>query len=197
MLKREERFALIEKSVLAQAEQKSQELHKQADEYKKREIDNVETKVLNELYAKIQDEIADITNSSSLRISRYENQHHQQLLLRREELTREIFDRVRQRLMDYTATEEYTQKLLATASKLAEEYPQAGGTLSIRSKDAHLLPKLKEILANCEVQTDDSIKIGGMKLMNYNAGFFVDETLDTRLEEQRPWFYSHSGLTIQ
>ena len=197
MLKKDERFALIEKSVLDQAEQKSQELRKQADEYKKREIDNVETKVLNELYAKIQDEIADITSSSSLRISRFENQHHQQLLMRREELTREIFDKVRQRLLDYTNTEEYTQKLLATARKLAEEYPQPGGTLTVRSKDAHLLPKLKEIFANCEVQTDDSIKIGGMKLMNYNAGFFVDETLDTRLEEQRPWFYSHSGLTIQ
>ena len=28
------------------------------------------------------------------------------------------------------------------------------------------------------------------------SGIFLDETLDSRLEDQKPWFYSHSGLTI-
>ncbi len=183
--------------MLSQAEQKSNELRKQADDYKKREIDNVETKVLNELYTKIQDEIVDITGSSALKVSRFENQRHQQLLLRREEITREIFSRVRRRLVDYTETEAYTELLLQTARKLAEEYPQPGGVAAVRPKDAHLLPQLNQIFSGFQVETDDSIEIGGIKLTNAQAGFFVDETLDTRLEEQRPWFYSHSGLTIQ
>ncbi len=197
MVKNEERFALIEKSVMAQAEQKSKELRKQADDYKNREIENVETKVLNELYGKIQDEIADITSSSALRISRTENQYHQQLLLRREELTREVFAQARQRLVEYAGTEAYTTQLLETARRLAGDYPQPGGVVSVRPADGPLLPQLTEIFGGCRVETDETIKIGGIKLMNYDAGFFVDETLDARLEEQRPWFYSHSGLTIQ
>lgn len=197
MSKKEERFKLIEKSVLEQATQKSKAIRKQADDYKSREIDDVETKILGELYGKIQDEISDISNSSALNVSRYEGQHHQQLLLRRDELTREIFAAARCKLLEYAGTDAYREQLMTTAKQLAETYAQSGGVVYVRPADAQLVPELTKLLGGWQVETDETIKIGGIKLMNQQAGFFVDETLDTRLEEQRPWFYSNSGLTIQ
>ena len=49
---------------------------------------------------------------------------------------------------------------------------------------------------NCRILADESIRIGGLKVMNQSSGIFMDETLDSRLEDQKPWFYSHSGLVI-
>ena len=38
--------------------------------------------------------------------------------------------------------------------------------------------------------------LGGMRGVNAAAGMLADDTLDTRLESQREWFVSHSGLTV-
>ena len=34
-------------------------------------------------------------------------------------------------------------------------------------------------------------------MVNNNTGICIDETLDTKLNEQKPWFYSNSKLTVE
>ena len=46
----------------------------------------------------------------------------------------------------------------------------------------------------CRIMADENIHIGGLKLMNQGAGIFVDETLDSRLEDLKPWFYCQSAM---
>jgi len=67
----------------------------------------------------------------------------------------------------------------------------------LRRDDYHLAAKLGGYFGkNVRILADEAIKIGGIKVMNQSSGIFLDETLDSRLEDQKPWFYSHSGLTI-
>ena len=42
-----------------------------------------------------------------------------------------------------------------------------------------------------------NITIGGVSAYDAEKDIFLDDTLDTRLEEQRAWFASSSGLTIE
>ena len=42
----------------------------------------------------------------------------------------------------------------------------------------------------------DSIKIGGILAVNKVMSLVVDETLDSKLEEQRNWFEENSKLNI-
>ena len=39
--------------------------------------------------------------------------------------------------------------------------------------------------------------LGGIRLENAAKNYLVDETLDFSLQEQRDWFYTHSGLTVE
>ena len=194
----EERYRMIESAILSQAQEKADALRKQAEDYKAQALKQAEEAVLRDLYSKIQEEVADIHTSSTRNISKQETQARQDLLLKREEITKDVFHQVRTRLMDYTKTSDYSRWMMDLAKALAKNYPLENSTVMLRPTDYHFAVEFDKVFGEkCRIMADENIHIGGLKLMNQGAGIFVDETLDSRLEDLKPWFYSHSGLTIQ
>ena len=193
----EERFAMIQKSVMDQAGAEAQKLLDQAKEYKESAMKKAEADVLQELYSRIQDEVAEIRTSATRSVSQKESKERQDLLLRREEITRSVFEQVKRRLLEFTKTPAYNDLMTEIAKELGIRCPMEGTIVMLRREDYHLAAKLGEYFGkNVRILADEAIHIGGIKVMNQSSGVFMDETLDSRLEDQKPWFYSHSGLTI-
>ena len=193
----EERFAMIQKSVMDQAGAEAQKLLDQAKEYKESAMKKAEADVLQELYSRIQDEVAEIHTSATRSVSQKESKERQDLLLRREEITRSVFEQVKRRLLDFTKTPAYNDLMTEIAKELGVRCPMEGTIVMLRREDYHLAAKPGEHFGkNVRILADEAIHIGGIKVMNQSSGVFMDETLDSRLEDQKPWFYSHSGLTI-
>ncbi len=193
----EERFAMIQKSVMDQAGAEAQKLLDQAKEYKESAMKKAKADVLQELYSRIQDEVAEIHTSATRSVSQKESKERQDLLLRREEITRSVFEQVKRRLLDFTKTPAYNDLMTEIAKELGVRCPMEGTIVMLRREDYHLAAKLGEHFGkNVRILADEAIHIGGIKVMNQSSGVFMDETLDSRLEDQKPWFYSHSGLTI-
>lgn len=193
----EERFEMIQKSVLDQAEAEAQKLRDEAKEFKDTAMKKAEADVLQELYSRIQDEITEIHTTATRSVSQKESKERQDLLLRREEITRTVFDQVKKRLLDFTKTPAYVDLMKEIAKELGARCPMEGTIVMLRREDYHLAAKLGEYFGkNVRILADEAIRLGGIKVMNQSSGLFLDETLDSRLEDQKPWFYSHSGLTI-
>lgn len=193
----EERFEMIQRSVLEQAGAEAQKLLDQAREYKETAMKKAESDVLQELYSRIQDEVAEIRTSATRSVSQKESKARQDLLLRREEITRAVFEQVKRRLLEFTHTPAYNDLMNNLAKELGARCPMEGTVVMLRRDDYHLAAKLGEYFGkNVRILADESIRVGGIKVMNQSSGIFLDETLDSRLEDQKPWFYSHSGLTI-
>ena len=69
--------------------------------------------------------------------------------------------------------------------------------LYVRESDLKYQKKLRDYFGqNCQIQPSETIRIGGIKGHSPAMGLVADETLDTRLDQQREWFYEHSGLTV-
>ena len=148
----EERFEMIQRSVLDQAEAEAKKLRDEAAAYKEAAMKKAETEVLQELYSRIQ---------------------------------------------DFTKTPAYIDLMNEIAKELGARCPMEGTIVMLRREDYHLAAKLGEHFGkNVRILAEEAIHIGGIKVMNQSSGIFLDETLDSRLEDQKPWFYSHSGLTI-
>lgn len=193
----EERYKMIESSIMREAKEKADTLTAQKDNFRKNALSKAEDEVLREMYSRIQDEISDIRGNATRTVSREEAKFRQNLLLRREEITKAVFQQVRTRLIAYAKTEEYAKFMLELAAGMAKKYPLDNSVVLIRSDDYHMAAEMDKIfLGKCRIMADEAIRIGGIKLMNQAVGIFVDETLDSRLEDQKPWFYSNSGLTI-
>ena len=65
----EERFEMIQRSVLDQAEAEAKKLRDEAAAYKEAAMKKAETEVLQELYSRIQDEISEIHTSATRSVS--------------------------------------------------------------------------------------------------------------------------------
>lgn len=193
----EERFEMIQQSVMDQAGAEAKELEDQAREFKETAMKKAEAEVLQELYSRIQDEVNEIRTSATRSVSQKESKARQDLLMRREEITRAVFEQVKRRLLEFTRTPEYQDLMDEIAKELGARCPMEGTVVMLRRDDYHLAAKLGEHFGkNVRILADEAIKIGGIKVMNQSSGIFLDETLDSRLEDQKPWFYSKSGLTI-
>lgn len=70
--------------------------------------------------------------------------------------------------------------------------------LSVREADLAYADALRAAFdRDCEVRADASIRIGGLKASCEAKGLLADDTLDSRLQDQRGWFLEHSGLTLE
>ncbi len=193
----EERAGMIESAILEYAHQKSNDIQTQTENFKKEHLEVAENQILQEMYNKIQDQVAEIKGNATKTVAKQEAQLRQQLLMRREEITNNVFRSATKKLLDFTKTPEYETYLLNIAKKLSTEYPLEDSIITVKSDDYSMSVKLDKIFSGkCKIIVDDNIKIGGIKLMNQTIGIFVDETMDTKLNDRKPWFYSNSGLTI-
>ncbi len=193
----EERAGMIESAILEYAHQKANEIQTQTEKFKKEHLEVAENQILQEMYDNIQDQVAEIRGNATKTVAKQEAQLRQQLLIRREEITNNVFRSATKKLIDFTKTPEYETYLLNIAKKLSTAYPLEDSIITVKSDDYAMSVKLDKIFnGKCKIIVDDNIKIGGIKLMNQTIGIFVDETMDTKLNDRKPWFYSNSGLTI-
>ena len=193
----EERFQLIEQSVMAQAGEDAQKLRDKARELRETAIRQAEEEVTRELGSRERDEAAEIRQKAAKGVAQQENQQRRELLLRREEITRRVFDQVKKRLAEYVKSPEYPRFLEETAKDLAGKCPAAGSVVLLRHDDLPLANKIGGCFdGDVRVIEDKTIKLGGIRVMNEALGLFLDESLDSRLEDQKSWFYANSGLTV-
>ena len=137
----EERFEMIQRSVLDQAEAEAKKLRDEAAAYKEAAMKKAETEVLQELYSRIQDEISEIHTSATRSVSQKESKERQELLLRREEITRAVFEQVKKRLLDFTKTPAYIDLMNEIAKELGARCPMEGTIVMLRREDYHLAAK--------------------------------------------------------
>lgn len=165
---------------------------------KEQEIEKAETEVLNDIYNMIQDKMAKMKAEIIGQISKKEMACKNSLLKNREQISKEVFNGVKDKIVEFTQTEEYIKLLEKLAQNMAKVLTNSGTKLYINPADIKFSPILEKAFEGkgCLIETDESIKLGGIRGYNAKMGVVIDETLDSKLEAQRDWFKEHSGLTV-
>ena len=102
-----------------------------------------------------------------------------------------------EKLISYTKTPAYEERIAKSVKQLVEKYPLEGCELRFAPHDNVLAEKAAKAFGHgCTVAEDRDIVIGGFVLVHRGQGIYLDETLDSALEEQKTWFYQNSGLSI-
>ncbi len=121
-----------------------------------------------------------------------------ELFVERSRMTDEVFKNAANKLLDFTKTDEYRQKLLSSAKEIAGFFENRDCVLYVNERDLDLADSIKSFFAgNAEVVADKTIKIGGIKGYCADMAVIADETLDTKLEAQREWFFENATLSVQ
>lgn len=195
MPKSEERMNMISVAIRNQAQQQRDEIIKKANELRDNALKEYTGQVVDRMYVKAQHDVAAIEQDKLADISEAEQDAFHKLLTRRSELVAELFATVRDKLAAYTATPAYKEWLLTGIRTLADKYDHNQSRVELRAEDMAFADEIKAALPGAAVEAGD-VLVGGFILHNAKARVRIDETLQTRLDEQRPWFLEHCNLRV-
>jgi len=178
------------------AEQRSK-LESEAEEFKEKEINKAEEDGLKEAYVLLQRKMSAINTSIARELSKAENESRKSTFVKRQEIEDKVFDRAKEKLIEFAKTDKYTEKLLESVKKISRKLTADDVVLYVNQRDMKLKNKIISAFGKkCDVQSSDEIKIGGITGISREMGLLADETLDTRLSQQREWFCENSGLKV-
>lgn len=203
------------KAIEKYAEEQRNKIRFESESFKKQELEKAETEGIREAYTLIQREMAAIRTEISSQLSRDEMASRKKIFEKRNKMTENVFEKVTQRLVEFTKTADYEKLMLESVKKIAQALKADDVIFFIkesdlkfadkikvaytaeRLKDKKLADKIKSAFSpSCEVKSSKEIKIGGITGRSASLGLIADETLDTKLDGQREWFYQNSGLRV-
>ena len=89
------------------AEQQRNEIHAEVEQFKEEELKKAEIEVLTDAYTLIQKEMAQMRKEVATEISHEEMEGKRKLFLQRRQITQEVFERAKEKLLAYTQTDTY------------------------------------------------------------------------------------------
>lgn len=119
------------------------------------------------------------------------------LFLERARMTDNVFKKAEEKLIEFTKTSEYSEKLIQSAKEIASLFGNESCVLYINERDTAYSDKIKALFnGNAEIKADKTVVIGGIKGYCENMNIIADETLDSKLNSQKTWFVENSGLSV-
>lgn len=147
---------------------------------------------------KMEREINEISLNNQREISKMQKSINRELIAKRQALQNEIFDQASKQLTAFANSDDYQAFLEKNIALLSDDIYAGHLDIQVNEKDVTLMETLmKKTGHQVYIQASADITIGGFIAINRELGMIADYSLDTRLEEQKEWFYNHSGLVIQ
>lgn len=111
-----------------------------------------------------------------------------------------VFADTRKALEEYVKTPAYADFLTRSAKRLADavrRYDATDTVLYLRQADMNYADTVRAAFGlPCDIKAEETIRLGGLKLSSQTAKLLIDDTLETRLEQQRALFREMADLAI-
>jgi len=178
------------------AEQRSK-IESEAEEFKTKELNKAEEDGLKEAYVLLQKKMLSINTGIARELSKAENASRKSTFIKRQEIENKVFESAKEKLLEYAKTDKYIAGLLDSVKAVSKKLTADDVILYVCERDIKLKDKIISAFGRkCDVQVSNEIRIGGVTGISRKGGILADETLDTKLQNQKEWFCENSGLTI-
>jgi vacuolar-type H+-ATPase subunit E/Vma4 len=119
------------------------------------------------------------------------------LIKKNTELGEEVYAETKIRLKDFGHTPDYNRYVLEAVEQIEHKNQFEDGKLFIKPSDQKLAKEMVKILGiDCEIVVDESIELGGFKLMNNKGTVLIDHTLEEKLSEKHNYFIQNCNLLV-
>ncbi len=184
------------KAINKYAKQQSDAILQEVEEFKKQEIEKATKEGIKDAYTLIQNEVSTKKAVIISDVAKREQNSKRELFVKRNEIVDKVFQKAYDKLFEFTNTVEYSEHIKNSAIKINELFGNNKCVIYLKGDDADKVDAVKSIIANCDVEFDDSIKLGGIKGYCEALSIIADDTLDSKLSNQRQWFCENSGLKV-
>lgn len=179
------------------ADKQKQDMQQEIETFKAEQMKKAEDEGLKAAYDIIHKEMDSNNSVITREFAKKEKESQDELFIKRAKMMQTVFDKVAEKLVAFTSTEEYKSKLALQAQNIAKLFGNKSCIIYVNEKDKDFAKQLQDcFVGKSEVKTTPEIKIGGFKVYCEDMNIIADETLDSKLQDQRQWFTENSGLKV-
>ena len=174
------------------------ELEKGNTSIRNEKVQAARNELLNSANEKIQHTVANIKRAANERVMSARTSEKKELLKKREDIIKSVFEEAERRIKEYMNTEPYRQWL---EDKIKSAVNETGGTnriLYVREEDLQTANSVLYTIGESEITVhsiDDKSFLGGIKMKNDDI--LTDYSFGELLRNQRDNFLQMSRLTIE
>lgn len=192
----EDKLQKIISIIQSEAEERQKHIIEAAQKRFQEEMQRAENDVLQESFDLVQRRAKKIRDQAGQNISAAQRNARRLVFEKRNALTDEIFRQAAEQILRYTQGPEYKTLLENSAKKIAA-LCKGQAIVTLRPADQAFEKDLAALFAGrASFVYDDSLNLGGMRVLDQECNVSYDDTLETRLSSQKDWFMEHSGLVI-
>ncbi len=184
------------KAINKYAQQQSDAILKEAEEFKKQEIEKATKEAITDAYTLIQKNISVEKSKIVSEYAKREQKSRSELFIRRMQIVEEVFEKAKDKLISFTKTDKYNDYIRKSATEIAELFCDKNCIVYVKNDDTDKAQLIKDIIENCTVECDNNILIGGIRCYCEELSMIADDTLDSKLLNQRQWFSENSDLKV-
>ena len=119
------------------------------------------------------------------------------LFKKRDEMVQQIFSRAFDRLMEFSGSDKYKDALLSYAKEITDKFQNNKCVVYLRRDDMKYAEDIKSVFnSEIEIKEDITIRLGGLRAYSKELELVADNTLDSKLEEQKKWFVENADLKL-
>lgn len=185
------------KAIKKYANAQKQAMQGEVKQLKTERLKEAEEKAKHDSDLLVKEKLAEERNRQTAMLAAKTQEGQKQLYIERSAMTEEVFRLAAERLCEYTHTDEYSKKLSDSAKEMSALFGDAPCVVYLKESELDKADSLKPLFGgDVTFEADKTIKIGGIKGYCESMGLIADETLDSKLDAQRDWFYENSALSV-
>jgi len=158
-----------------EAEKNRREIINKTDSNIAGSLEKIKKKAVEEAEKALASELSELKQMQKRELARYESEARKKLILKREEMLKELKELAEKSLLEYIGSYEYNEWLYKAVE--AELHANPGAAITVRPKDYERLESIINITFSNEVV------IGGYKLVSANGKKVVDNSFEAKLSE--------------
>ncbi len=185
------------KAIKKYADEQRRSMQDEVKHLKEAKLKEAEAKAKTDSEKYISDMLEKKKNEETSKTAKLTQDGQRKLFLQRRTMIDSIFSKAEEKLIEYTKTNEYAERLKNSAKDIASVFGNEDCIISVKADDLDKADSIKALFkGNVEVTADKSVKIGGIKGYCAKKSIVADDTLDSKLAEQKQWFVENSGLSV-
>ncbi len=163
----------------------------------------LENEILEDSKNMIKKEIINLENEVSIEISHKELEERKKVSQKRKEIMKDMFSECYKKLCEFCNSKKYeiffekSCEEISEMLKLNNNYNNI--KILIKAQDIKFESMIKKYfnnISNLEIEVTDDINIGGIILYSIDKKIIIDDSLDSRLKEQKNWAYENFGVLL-
>jgi len=174
------------------------ELQKEISLKKEAELTKLSLEVKHQVDLSLGVELNEMKNKYRQDINDLLSKNAHILYERRKEISEDIFNEIENKLLLFVKSDDYAKMIISKLKLVEERMTNQNLSFYVKPHDEVCKSIIeKQFPKNIKITEDEKIKIGGFRAVNDKLMLEIDDTLDTKLENNKTWFYSNSKLFIK